>query len=342
MLSRENVANEIHAFITVYCSMADPRVLALLSNLVKLSAPNGQTAVCQGPTTVCQGPTTVCQGQGPSDTLEYSLPIKVINYEKKRQSKTFMLRHLNKDKPKNLVSLKEEIVAQLGQEVRNDLKFDVGYLSGSQRISFVSTDNITEELKTMYQKGKTLWCEGRGLKDVIDVDSSDDEEVIPKAPKKQKTTSAAESKAQRIDSIANELKEKHKDKYSKIQYKLWAEALDVKKHTSTDEPPPGPIWNTQKPNKKSSVDTMALAFTSMANSVASAFSPPTKPPVDVSSDSSVVCISPGRRIDFQEKLLKQIDLLHKMCEKGAITSQQFEKRRDSLMIQFDKLSENSE
>lgn len=36
-------------------------------------------------------------------------------------------------------------------------------------------------------------------------------------------------------------------------------------------------------------------------------------------------ILPGRRIDYQEKLLNQINLVHKMFESGAITTEQFEK-----------------
>ena len=43
-----------------------------------------------------------------------------------------------------------------------------------------------------------------------------------------------DAKVQRIDSLASELKEKHGDKFTIIQYKLWAEALDVNKHESKD------------------------------------------------------------------------------------------------------------
>ena len=78
---------------------------------------------------------------------------------------------------------------------------------------------------------------------------------------------------------------------------------------------------------------MATAFTKMADSVASAFKvlQESKIPKPVSptstqtpvKESSFVGISPGRKIDFQEKLLKQIDLLHKMLEKGAVTTEQF-------------------
>ena len=87
---------------------------------------------------------------------------------------------------------------------------------------------------------------------------------------------------------------------------------------------------------------MTVAFTEMANSMASAFSrekpgSPNKPPT--SMDSTHTGVLPGRRIELQEKLLRQIDLLHKMFEKGAITSQQFEKRRESLLLQMDGLAD---
>ena len=49
--------------------------------------------------------------------------------------------------------------------------------------------------------------------------------------------------------MANELGEKHGKRFTKIQYKLWAEALDVGKHQSKEEPPRGPIWGDQKPEK---------------------------------------------------------------------------------------------
>ena len=72
--------------------------------------------------------------------------------------------------------------------------------------------------------------------------------------------------------MANELKEKHGNKFNKIQYKLWAEALDVGRHKSKEEPPLGPIWENKKPKKNSEgIQAMTSAFTNMANTVASAF-----------------------------------------------------------------------
>jgi hypothetical protein len=63
---------------------------------------------------------------------------------------------------------------------------------------------------------------------------------------------------------------------------------------------------------------------------------PASPEATPSAHSSVG-ISPGSKIDLQEKLLKQVDLLHQMFERDAITADQFELRRESIMKQLQSL-----
>ena len=120
-----------------------------------------------------------------------------------------------------------------------------------------------------------------------------------------------------------------------MQYKLWAEVVDSKKHSRLEEPPLGNIWKHSKDQTsrvkegQGSNSTMATAFTGLANNLSKALtgkldhhdSPKSTPgpPVDVT------IISPGRRIDLQGKLLSNLHLIHSMYEKGAVTTEQFEK-----------------
>ena len=60
--------------------------------------------------------------------------------------------------------------------------------------------------------------------------------------KKKKKISALDEKADQVQNLADKLQAKHGDTFSRIQYKLWAVALDVKKHDSMERPPPGAIW----------------------------------------------------------------------------------------------------
>ena len=84
---------------------------------------------------------------------------------------------------------------------------------------------------------------------------------------------------------------------------------------------------------------MTSAFAHMANSVALAFSGSEGKAVtsvsltltkEASTSSSLPHgISPGRKIELQEKLLNQFDMLHRIYENGVITPSQFETRRES-------------
>ena len=297
-----------------------------------------------------EGSSVILSQSSASDEAEadnVEIPIKIFHPSRKRESKIYML-NLNLSKMKTLKSLQEEILDQLGKSViKFDLKLDVGWLSGSRRINFTDGDDIRSELKCIKSKSKSLWCDGQRKKipadsnTVVTIDSDSDGEDLP-APKKQKMN-ALDAKVLRVDKLANELQQKHGDKCNKIQYKLWAEALDVKKHDSKEFPPDGPIWGSKKSKKApGGVSEMASAFTHMANSVASAFQPSNVKEVTTPTKETKqsMGISPGKKIDLQDKLLRQIDMIHQMFEKGAVTSQQYEKRRDSLIAQLDQLSEH--
>jgi len=76
----------------------------------------------------------------------------------------------------------------------------------------------------------------------------------------------------------------------------------------------------------------------MAIQIATAIKSPHKSNNNSVSTSSVpVGISPGQKIDMQGKLLQQLELVHNMFERGAITCDQFEKRRESVMKQLETL-----
>ena len=85
---------------------------------------------------------------------------------------------------------------------------------------------------------------------VIDSSGSDDDENRPTKACKKKKISALDGKAERVKNLADQLQAKHGDTFNRIQYKLWAAALDVKKHNSMELPPPGAIWGgTSKESK---------------------------------------------------------------------------------------------
>ena len=135
--------------------------------------------------------------------------------------------------------------------------------------------NFLSAFQEATKRGSPLWCEGitpppkqQWLTPIVigDVSSSDDEQPSSKKVPKR---SALDEKAARLQSISRQLQAKHSDTF---QYKLWAEALDVDKHKSMEEPPPGTIWGTSKDSKQASLqsDAMNEAFTTMETSIATA------------------------------------------------------------------------
>ena len=167
------------------------------------------------------------------------------------------------------------------------LNFDVGYMSGNQRICFREKNEIGTQLHKPAINSGQLWCEGiippslkRKRSDnskpvVIESSSSDDDSVKPKRKQKKPhlKRSALDEKAEQVQTLADKLQAKHGDTYNKIQYKLWAEAMDVNKHKSMERPPPGTIWGTPKVSKRSvsTSEAMSEVFTNMATTIASAF-----------------------------------------------------------------------
>ena len=121
--------------------------------------------------------------------------IKVINPERKRDAKNFVLRAIEPETLEIVESLREEILEQLGKNVVSfQLNFDVGYMGGNQRICFKEKDKIGPQLLKLAENGSQLWCEGLTSKPhkrarsgsiVIDSSGSDDDNRPTKALKKK-------------------------------------------------------------------------------------------------------------------------------------------------------------
>ena len=344
----------------------------------QVSLPKPSQASTQGRTsTATLAPTRIAPAQYASQSTSsqgshvtktkcasVDLTIKVINRKCKREAKTYILHSISVSNITTLKRLKEIILEQLGKSVVSfRLGFDVGYIVSGNRICFSQSDDVKTELEKITSKGYALWCEGLDLgtqkrphepNGVVLLDDSDDDCSIGKSPAKKDKKSAFEERKDAVQKMADKLHSKHSSSFNMVQYKLWAEALYSKQHTSWDEPPKGLPWGDGKKNKfikskgGAAADVMMQSFANMATSIAGAISKsshssstsqlssPTSPEGNASTRSSVG-ISPGRKIDLQEKLLKQVDLLHQMFERGAITTDQFELRRESIMKQLESL-----
>ena len=156
--------------------------------------------------------------------------VKVINPTKKKEFETYVLREVSKDRISTPTLLRKELIQQFGESLVSSAQdFAVGYYRGCCKLSICSPADIEEVWKCAC-KGEniTLWCNGP-KQTRIEIGSDSDEDVVPKQRKKQKRC-ALDEKNRRVKKLASSLREKHGDTFTKIQYRLWAEMVDVGTH----------------------------------------------------------------------------------------------------------------
>ena len=178
---------------------------------------------------------------------------------------------------------------------------------------------INQLLKTSDNHSVTLWCDGKAdhrsaKRSVSDLNFSDsdgeNDARLPKSKSKKKRTQY-EEKAERIEDTVDQLKEKHGNQYTLIQYCIWAETMESGQHSSVENPPIGRFFKSQSKTKTGS---------------------------NVPANADEKCLTPSKVAQLRSTYIQQIKELHDVLELGAITNDHFVKQRDCLLQEMDKLS----
>lgn len=120
--------------------------------------------------------------------------------------------------------------------------------------------------------------------------------------------------------------------FTKIQYRLWAEMIDVGTHKSLDEAPSVPMFTIKSGSRQSSsASTLTNAFTNMASSLASALSNNQTPTKSSTTGSSS---SPGRVVQLRSQYIQQLKDLHSLFEAGALSVQEYTDEKDLILAQL--------
>ena len=276
--------------------------------------------------------------------VQFSVPCRVFKPTRKAEMKIFMLRNLSASHFSSLDCLKGQISSQLGESVVSaDGEYDVGYMKGTSRLCIHSEVDLDEIWgKILRGVGCTLWCDGLAPQEksksvskrlYYDGSDSDSENLYP-LPQKKKKTSAIEEKNQRVQELIRSIQDKHGEKFTKIQYRLWAEMIDVGTHKSLDEAPSVPMF-TSKGGRQTPSSTLTNAFTNMASSIASALSNNQTPTKSSSTGSSS---SPVRVVQMRSQYIQQLKDLHSLFEAGALSEQEYAEEKDSILAQLKKMT----
>ena len=221
--------------------------------------------------------------------------IKAVTKDgKKGDGKTFTLRNIDTSTVKSSGQLVSLIKTQLQGDIRSD--FEVGYIDNNSVVTIRSPEDVNEVFSSVAKGSKvTLWCDGlrstsagsKGKKRphprhrVSDSCDESDEETS-----KQKKKSKEEEKDDKIQKTIDDLKAKHGESFTPMQYRIWAEMTVSGLHKSYDSAPTNPIFlraGGDYPRKKlpSGNDTLTQAITAIASAIS-----PRPSPVPASSIQS--------------------------------------------------------
>lgn len=238
-----------------------------------------------------------------------AVSVKVINPDKKSESKLLMLRNVDSSKLDSPCELKRMIFDQFGGEiVPSNLRFDVGYYRGNKRVCLVSVndmEDVNKLLRSTDGHEVTLWCMGCTTKQkgkrthaTSDVDSNDSSSVNERPAKKsKKKKSRYTEKLERVDETIDTLKSKHGVVFTNIQYRVWAEAIDSGNHDSFDSPPKGSFFKSQGRKSKSTASTAGSQSTSTSTE-------------SESTPESTLSLTPQKAAQLKSTYIQQIKELH--------------------------------
>ena len=250
---------------------------------------------------------------------EYSYLVKILNPEQKSKFVTKIWHNMH-DRFDSPNSLKEKLVATFKDKLPQLTSLDIGYFErrGSAKRwiedqAMYRAFSVGEEI--------TLWVHGCRPEDAH----------VPRSGKKRKRdvsedtcSSRKQDREARIDSVVQELREIHKDKYSGPQLRLWARLKVNGQHDSMDSPPNIPLFSGVTHNR--SANSLNEALTSAATAVVSMLKG-THDPARMGSNN----MSPSKRAHVSRAYLDHLDKLKRLLESGVLSQEEFEEQKGFVL-----------
>ena len=238
---------------------------------------------------------------------KYNYLVKIINPKKKSEFEVQSLKC--KQKFFSLENLKEQVASDCKEKVPSPLS-DIGYIEPGHGLAgkkkWLTSD---QDLVDMYEasKGKhdvTIWCygpapssepvKGRKRQSAGGPDGAS-------APKASRYDSHVDKMAE-VATIEEELQKIHSGKYTDQQLRSWAHLIQMKKHSSYEEPPDKPFFRSSHKSAHTSTSTL----------------------------------SPGKRINMRGQCVDQLLKFHELFEKGVIPKEQYEEFQASILSDVKK------
>lgn len=253
----------------------------------------------------------------PITQQNFSYSIKLINPRKKKDYRVYNIRDCAAFE--TMRSLEEFIKSKFSEFSDSANMMSIGYIEPGHgwkgKQLWLNNDDDIEDLYRACQKMKTilLWCY---LPDITQKKHALTSKCRPPGSKSSKRAKCVENNGNKADEakdVLEELRAKHGEKYTAEQLHAWAEMIQIKKHTSYDNPPNYPFFTGCKRREKESSATQCA-----------------------SSSTSSSLISPIRRLRVRTECLEQLQKVGELLEKGTISQAQFDKLQEAIMDDVSK------
>ena len=283
--------------------------------------------------------------QVPSQNILPKVLLKAHTLNKKDPAKTFTLRNLDLSTIKSCADLKAVIKGRLSVDITAD-QYDVGYVQGSNVVRVRTAEDLDElwALLRKPQSNVAIWCDGLA--------GEADMTTVPAATwsrgKRKKQAEAPEvankkhvDTHERVQTLVDQLKDKHANNFSPMQYRIWGELIVGGQHVSMDEAPENNSMFTRagggtktKPKSASAQQSpVAQALTEAATVLTSALAPTGRAQGSKSS--------PAKLIENRSNLYKQLSELQALKGAGVLTEEEYMEEKATIMEIFKQLKSKS-
>ena len=151
---------------------------------------------------------------------------------------------------------------------------------------------------------------------------------------------SAADKKEMVADYETRLKEKHGDKFSRFQFKIWAESLASGQYLDLETPPGYAMFNREsdkKTSKESNVESVMNGMLCIMNTLCQAITPTSSPPASKRSGST---LSPMKKAELRRTYLKQLSELHQLYDSQIITEEEYEEQREELIASMRNLKKH--
>lgn len=229
---------------------------------------------------------------------------------------------------RHVEELKDQLTTSFGDKLESLSDLECGYMEKNSK-RWLESDRDVEAMYITFKPGDeiTLWCDG----------TRPEANKATQEGKKRKTDSTEEPPSKRkakedtVDELTKTLQEKHGEKWSMPQYRLWARMKHNGQHSSLESPPSIPIFSgaSSKPPKR---DSLSDALTSAATAVVGMLK---------GSDSTTgtgTALSPGKRARVSGQYLEHLEKVRHLHDLGVLSTAEFEEQKSFALNNIRQLN----